>query len=309
MRILNYNIEYGGFEKKVDPLKYVELVQKYAIDIFICTESHLPKIDEKNVVDMEVYGEDTMKKVAKQLGYYYITTDDKAITIISKYVLERTNVPEEHSSSARLKEQSSFNVPFVYDVIYFNHRIKIIPIHLVDYPFTFYSLRNVPYPSTPMTFNNKKEIVDLSYSTKSSVVEKILQYIKNNPNEKIIIAGDFNEPSHLDDTNEWIVSKKFEEHGLIDSYRSVNKKVKLDKLGYNTDGATCCNLDKTTNEPLNRVDYIYTKNLSIVDSYVLKEYVHYSDHLPVFTEVDIIDYGLLYMKYKLKYYLLKNELV
>jgi hypothetical protein len=291
MHILSYNIEYGGFEKKVNYMKYVKLVQKYKIDVFIATEPFLPKINDTQV-DYNSYGENTIEKVAKELGYFYTTIDRGAtiqypITIISRYKIEPTN----HD--------------FVFDLIHPLYRIKIIPIHLIDYPFTFYSLRNIPYQNTPTVFKDKKEVVDLSYSTKSTEIEKILDFIKRNPNEKIIIAGDFNEPSHLDDTYEWIISKKFEENGLIDSYRRINKKVVLDKLGYNTDGATCCNLlDK--NEPLNRVDYIYTKNLKVLNSSLLKEYSHYSDHLPLSTEVEITDkklnYGYKYMKYKLKYY-------
>ena len=107
--------------------------------------------------------------------------------------------------------------------------------------------------------------------------------------KKYIIAGDFNEPSHLDDSKYgWIISKKFEKAGIIDTYRHIKnkKKVKpvLDTYEYNIEGATCCD----NKEPLNRVDYIYTKNVDIKDSAVLDEYRKLSDHLPVLTTITVI---------------------
>ena len=62
-------------------------------------------------------------------------------------------------------------------------------------------------------------------------------------------------------------------------------------------------------EPLNRVDYIYTKNLEPVSSTVLKKYSHYSDHLPVLTEVKepMSYYKEKYLKYKNKYTLSKER--
>jgi len=296
MRILNYNIEYGGFEKHINKDKYVKLIKKHNIDIFIGTEPNQPVIDtykdSKICADYNKYGENTIEQVAKILGFNFITTEDKAITIISRYPIKSTEVP------------------YVFEISINDQIVIIIPIHLVDYPFTFFSLRHIPYQNTPLTFSNKQEIIDLSYSTKSKVIDAVLEYIKNNPSKKIIIAGDFNEPSHLDDpSNEWIISKKFQEQGIIDSYRYINKQVITDSLGYNIEGATCCNT-LFDDEPLNRVDYIYTKNLDIVSSSVLKEYAHFSDHLPVLTEVKLVDlkYENKYLKYKIKYTLLKNNL-
>jgi len=303
MKILNYNIEYGGFEKHINHINYIKLIQNEDIDIFIATEPHKPSIkisdtnekDSMICADYSVYGENTIELVARELNkrvasnnikYNYITTDNKLITIISKYIIQKT------------KDN------FVFDIIVSpDNIIKLIPIHLIDYPFTFYSLRGIPYRETPNIFSSKNEIVDLSYSTKSDEIDRIINYVKNNMTEKIIIAGDFNEPSHLDDKhNMWIISKKFSDIGLIDTYRYLNKKITLDEYGYNTDGATCCNI-LLEDEPLNRVDYIYTKNLEPIKSIVLKKYSHYSDHLPVLTEIKDINlsYKQKYLKYKIKY--------
>lgn len=172
------------------------------------------------------------------------------------------------------------------------NEVMIIPIHLDDSPFTFYSIRGITYQETPNTFKNKKEIVELSYSTKSKEIENILQYINKYPNKKYIIAGDFNEPSYLDDpSNKWIISKKFQENGLIDTYRYIQNKKgikpKRDELGYNYEGITCCNEKGKTDLPDCRIDYIYVKNMEIVDSKILKKYKNYSDHMPVLSVVKI----------------------
>jgi len=298
MIVVNYNIEYGGYEKHVKYTYYIKLIQDYNIDIFIVCEPNLPKILDVNgilSIDYSMYGENVMKKVVDELNklnkikYYYISTDNMGISIISKYPIEKT----EYS--------------FVFNIIYSKINIlKLIPIHLYDAPFTFFSLRNIPYHNTPLKFNNIKEIVDLSYSTKSNEIEKILLYLKNNMNEKIIISGDFNEPSHLDDiNNEWIISKKFQDLGMIDTYRYINKTIRRDKLGYNIDGATCCNI-LLNEEPISRIDFIYVKNLNIIKSSVLNQYSQMSDHIPVLAELEIDDiYKYKYMKYKVKYYKFK----
>ena len=305
MRVLNYNIEYGGYEKKISIKKYIRLIKNNNIDIMIICEPNLPTIkdtydiDGKILVDYSDYGNNSMEMLAKKIGFNYITTYDKCITIITHY---------------DIKKEPNSN--FVFDIMVNGRIIKIIPIHLIDYPFTFYSLHNIPYQETPLKIDNKEDVVKLSYSTKSKDIEKIIDYVKMNPGEKIIIAGDFNEPSHLDDPlNEWIVSKKFEDIGMIDSYRHMNKTIIRDKLGYNIDGASCCNIpadfeyelkseNSSNSEPSSRIDFIYTKNLDIVSSNVLKQYASYSDHLPLLTVVDFhktINYRMKYMKYKIKY--------
>jgi hypothetical protein len=208
---------------------------------------------------------------AKGHKYYHLETDasEYITSIISRYPITKTRCP------------------YIFKTqIYPTIEIHLIPIHLSDIPFTFYTIRGIEYPDTPRHIDNPKDVSKLSYSTKSKYIEPILKYISRYPDKKYIIAGDFNEPSHLDDLKyEWIISKKFEKAGIIDTYRHVKnkKKVKqvLDTYEYNIEGATCCD----NKEPFNRVDYIYTKNLDIKDSAVLDKYRKLSDHLPVLTTV------------------------
>ena len=284
MRILNYNIEYGGYIRNIKPSKYAEIIIDNKVDVFICAEPHYPEINSKNKkTNYDKYGKNVMEDVInilekKGLQYYHMEVRGMPfyMSIISKYTISRT------------RNKYTYKLA-VQDVV---EEILLIPIHLDDAPFTFYTIRGIPYERTPNNFTNKQEIVDSSYSTKSKIIENILQYIKKHPNEKYIIAGDFNEPSHLDDPyNEWIISKKFLEIGLIDSYRYIQNKKGVkptrDELGYNYEGVTCCNEQGETNFPDCRIDYIYVKNMEIVDSKILKKYKNYSDHMPVLSIVKI----------------------
>jgi hypothetical protein len=282
MKILNFNIEYGGYDRKIPISKYADIIIDNKVDVFFCTEPQYPDINSKTKKpNYDKYGINIMDEVInilekKGLKYYHIeaTGMPNYVSIVSKYPIKKT----------RNKFIFKINIPdYPEDVI-------LIPIHLDDSPFTFYSIRGIKYEKTPMNFKNKDEIVKLSYNTKSKDIENILSYIKRYPDKKYIIAGDFNEPSHLDDPkNEWIISKKFKETNLIDTYRfiqeSKNTTKKKDKWGYNIEGSTCC--DEGNNEPKNRIDFIYVKNMDVVDSKILKKYKDFSDHLPILSIVDI----------------------
>ena len=289
MRILNYNIEYGGYIRKIKPVKYADIIIENKVDVFICAEPHYPEINRTTKKpNYDKYGENAMEEVMnilekKGFTYYHMEVGGMPfnMSVISKYPISKT----------RNKYIYKLDVP---DIIYTSKpkEVLLIPVHLDDTPFTFYTIRGIPYDKTPDCFKNKKEIVESSYSTKSKIVENILQYIRKYPNKKYIVGGDFNEPSHLDDPyNEWIISKKFLETGLIDTYRNIQDKKGTkpirDILKYNYEGATCCN-DKGEIESLpSRIDYIYVKNMEIVDSKILKKYKDYSDHMPVLSVVKI----------------------
>jgi endonuclease/exonuclease/phosphatase family metal-dependent hydrolase len=78
--------------------------------------------------------------------------------------------------------------------------------------------------------------------------------------ERAIIAGDFNEPSHLDlEKIKVPVSKEFEKHGFIDTYRSKNGE---------EEGYTWPAGGFYKKEPLQRVDIIYTRGLKVDDAMV-----------------------------------------
>jgi endonuclease/exonuclease/phosphatase family metal-dependent hydrolase len=99
-------------------------------------------------------------------------------------------------------------------------------------------------------------------------------------NDRAIIAGDFNEPSHLDLSDIKLpISKEFLKHGFVDTYRYMNGA----EPGYTWPAGKFYQ-----KEPVQRVDIIYTKNLKIVASAVYDEGVQWlSDHRMVITDIVI----------------------
>ena len=157
--------------------------------------------------------------------------------------------------------------------------IYIGGIHLDDIPSLTHHMNNMLY--------NGSEIIPLSYSLQQILQlcsEKRLPRIKEELNKvknikRVIIAGDFNEPSHLDlDNINTPISKEFEKHGFIDTYRYINKK----ENGYTWPSGVLYK-----KEPPERIDMIYTKNLKVTSSSTYDEIGNkwLSDHKMVITDI------------------------
>jgi len=135
--------------------------------------------------------------------------------------------------------------------------IYIGGIHLDDVPSLPHHMNNMVYKSS--------ETVPLSYSLDKLLkmcVKRRMPRIKEEmakirKTDRAIIAGDFNEPSHLDlEKIKVPVSKEFEKHGFIDTYRYKNDE----------DGYTWPAGGFYKKEPVQRVDIIYTRGLKVAAS-------------------------------------------
>lgn len=103
---------------------------------------------------------------------------------------------------------------------------------------------------------------------------------------KAIIAGDFNEPSHLNlDKINAPVSLEFEKNGFIDSYQSVNKIKNITNFGYTWPAGVLY-----AEEPHQRIDMIYTKNFKVLNSVIYggeNNSKWISDHKMVITDIQV----------------------
>jgi len=153
------------------------------------------------------------------------------------------------------------------------NNIYIGNIHLSDIPSITHHLNGMSYKSS--------ETIPLSYT-----LPKLLKLCKKNRLPRIkeemkkisvisIIAGDFNEPSHLDIDVNVPISNEFQKNGFIDSYRYMNNSL----------GNTWPSGNFYQNEPDQRVDFIYTKNLKIVASSIYETNNWQSDHKMVITDI------------------------
>jgi endonuclease/exonuclease/phosphatase family metal-dependent hydrolase len=136
--------------------------------------------------------------------------------------------------------------------------IYIGGIHLDDIPSLPHHLNNVVYKSSetvPLSYSLEK-LLKMCTKRRLPRIKEELSKIKKN--DRAIIAGDFNEPSHLDlDKIKVPVSKEFEKQGFIDTYRYKNG----DEPGFTWPAGAFYK-----KEPVQRVDIIYTKGMKIVAS-------------------------------------------
>ena len=161
-----------------------------------------------------------------------------------------------------------------------NNAIYIGGIHLDDVPSLPHHIKHLVY--------NSSEKIPLSYS-----VDKVLdicaqrrlprvkaELAKTKSFKRAIIAGDFNEPSHLDrDYNKLKlpVSREFDKEEFVDTFNFKNR----DALGYTWPAG---GLYKKG--PPQRIDMIYTKGIKIANSKLYGETNKWiSDHKMVITDV------------------------
>lgn len=160
--------------------------------------------------------------------------------------------------------------------------IYIGGIHLDDVPALPHHMNNILYDSheiIPLSYS-MSQLLDLCKKRRLPRIKEELNNIKQN--DIAIIAGDFNEPSHLDLENiKTPVSIELEKNGFVDTYRHIHKK----SLGYTWPAGKFYN-----KEPNQRIDFIYTKNLKVVGSNTYDNHNDSewpSDHKMVISDIEI----------------------
>ena len=158
-------------------------------------------------------------------------------------------------------------------------------LHLDDIPSVPHHMNCVTYKSSktiPIS-STKEQILKLCAERRLPKLKQEL--VKAKKYARAIIAGDFNEPSHLDLDNVNVpVSKLLEKNGFIDTFWYANPN--LDK----EDGHTWPAGSLYKNEPGQRIDMIYTKNMKVINSICYdgpKSVKWISDHKMVITDVEI----------------------
>jgi endonuclease/exonuclease/phosphatase family metal-dependent hydrolase len=163
--------------------------------------------------------------------------------------------------------------------------IYIGNLHLDDVPSVLHHMNNMSYKSSktiPIS-SSKDKILKLCAERRLPRLKQEL--VKAKKYDRAILAGDFNEPSHLDLGNINLpVSKLLEKKGFIDSFWYANPNVEKE-YGYTWPAGALY-----TKEPGQRIDMIYTKNMKIAYSIVYdgpKTTPWISDHKMIITDVEI----------------------
>ncbi len=158
--------------------------------------------------------------------------------------------------------------------------IYIGAIHLDDIPSIPHHLNNMVYKSSriiPLSYSLNK-VLDIAKETRLPRLKKELKQASDC--DIAIIAGDFNEPSHFDlDGINTPVSKTMAKNGFIDTFRYVQPY----DPGYTWPAGKYY-----TDEPKQRVDFIYTRNVKILHSEVIgDDFSWLSDHKLVMTDISL----------------------
>jgi exonuclease III len=189
LRVLSFNILYGGDE--IDFQKVVEVIQKSNADIVGIQEA-----------------EGNLTKLAAALGWNYF---DSRLHLLSKYPIYNDSTKEWYYGLVEIKPGKI---------------VAISNIHLPSDPYG---------PDLIRDGATLDDVLRNEYELRNSVLDTFTFIFKDlaQRNLPMIVTGDFNSPSHRDWTNEtrllrphmhypveWVVSKRMEEIGFIDSYRN-----------------------------------------------------------------------------------------
>ena len=230
LRILSFNILYGGDE--IDFQKVVEVIQKANPDVVGIQEA-----------------EGNIPKLASALGWKYY---DSRLHLLSKYPIFCDSIHQWYYAFIEIKPGKS---------------IAMFNIHLPSDPYGPDLIRDGA--SVEEVLKNEYQLRYSELDTFELMFRELAQ--KNIPT---IVTGDFNSPSHRDWTAEmqmmrrhmqypvdWVVSKRMEENGFVDTYRSHNVDPKKNPGLTWTPAAPPI---VGTNETHDRIDYIWARGIDRV---------------------------------------------
>lgn len=239
LKVLSWNIWHGGHSKA-----YPEKSCENALAI-------LKKSNADIITMIETYGNSNM--VADYLGYYHRLLSSN-LSIYSRYpIIETYSFPD---------SISTFNFAGV--------KIDVNGKHVIVFDTWLHYL---PDCTAVPTEKSEQEIIEWSDAGTrdneiNSIMSVIHEFVSNADQVPIIMAGDFNDHSHLDWTEAtkdlynhdgrvvpWTVSKVMESYGFKDSFREKhpNPEKNVEELGptWYWRGKEKSRLD--------RIDYIYYK--------------------------------------------------
>jgi len=207
---------------------------------------------------------DITHKIAKELQWNDISFKLSNTAILSPYEIKF------------VAEGNHFGIAKINDVYFCS-------IHLTDYPYIAFEASGIPYAldgEKPFTSKNAKVLESRSSEVRRPILNDLKIILDTLPiKSKIIIGGDFNEPSHLD----WIhgqdnipfcikfpSTKLITEFGFIDTFRYIYPNPIKHK------GYTWPDRIPEYKHRHDRIDYIFSMNITPTSSIVISTIL--SDH-------------------------------
>lgn len=237
LSVLTYNLWYGGTKVNGYHWKQLEFLATGGFDIVALQETT----------------SDHAIRLARALGWDYFQST-KSVGIISRYPIAETYPEHGHGGAVRVALDGD------------KSQINIWSVHLNAYPYGPYGFcfDNLSADSVMETENGEarrgpqiRETLDL-----------MADHLDNADDIPVILAGDFNAPSHLDYTEatsrrhcgagsfKWPTSTAPIDAGLTDSYREAHPDP-VTKRGITWSPIYLDNEGRK--EPLDRIDFLYYK--------------------------------------------------
>lgn len=263
LKLMVWNIWHGGKEhgNEVGVQRVVDVIREADPDV---------------IAMIETYG--SGPAIADALGYnFYLRSSN--LSILSRYPFgESIDIFE------------AFNCGGIHIVLEEGKEVAIVNTWLNYLPgfSDEMELENLP---ADVIYENEGET---RYAEIKRILDELQKATRNSKNVPIILAGDFNSPSHLDFTRnmvekhwgyqiEWPVTREIETAGFIDSFRKIHPDPMMDY-----GGTQPSNIFDTFHY---RIDYIFYKgkNLKPVSSEVISWHpVKFpSDHNAVITIFEV----------------------
>jgi exodeoxyribonuclease-3 len=264
LRILSFNIEYGAQEYPLD--EALAVIRRSKADVVAVAEAKTEA------------GVDSARDLAAKLGWHHAFIAANASAVISRWPLRVVD-----AETGAVKVQPPDIPSFI-----------LISAHLTDFPYQPFQAKGIPYCygrcQRPIT--SPEGIARAAARARGAAAERLAETATRLARKRpVVIAGDFNEPSHLDWTERAVkaglcpsevvfpVSRRLQKAGLVDAFRSAQPDEVAEP------GHTWPAHDPGYAHRADRIDFIYaTEGLQVISCSVLSSP---SDHHAVLAEVQL----------------------
>jgi exodeoxyribonuclease-3 len=263
-RVLSFNIEYGAPGYPLDAA--LSVIRESKADIVAVAEAKTEA------------GEDSSARLATSLGWHHIFLEANGSAVISRWPLQLVD------AGAGVVEVRRESQPLFY----------LISAHLTDFPYQPFQAHGIPYcyGRCQRTVTSPAGIARAAARARGEAAERLAATAQRLARRApVVVAGDFNEPSHLDWTARaaaagrcparvlFPTSRRLHEAGLVDAFRAAHRD-ELKEPG----------ITWPANEPgyahrADRIDFIYVAGCRVLACDVIHTP---SDHSAVLA---VLDFG------------------
>lgn len=283
LRVLSFNIWVGGQGGRMPLERSAEVIRASGADIVGIQEANGEKIGP--------VAPDLSRALARMLGWEH-TVQGGSKTILSRYPIVGMT-PNRHGAQIRL--------PGGLSIFFFN-------VHLYHAPYQPYQLLGIEYNDAPF-LETAAELIAAAAAARGTELAATLAEIAPlvSAGLRVVLTGDFNEPSHLDWTPravaagvvpmavDYPASRAAAAIGLVDAYRAAYP----DEAAHPGRTWTPITREDDPADRHDRIDFVYVSpNLSVLSCEVVGEAPSHadivvapypSDHRAVVAEVRLRD--------------------